>query len=95
MHLSYEEIEQRVFALEKKRYQAVHLSQNEESLHIHMDIRKDLGFDSTMLVVLQVDIEDEFHIRFNPLEEDIRSIFTTINNISTYVQMRLGKDICI
>ena len=38
-------------------------------------IQDELGFDSIMLIVLQIDIEDAFHIRFDPVEEDLQQVF--------------------
>lgn len=64
------------------------------SLQIGPDtsIFHDLEFDSLMLVVLQIDIEDAFHIRFDPATEDFRSIFSTIRALSTYVKRRLEAE---
>ena len=54
-------------------------------------IRDELGFDSVMLIVLQIDIEDAFHIRFNPAEEDLRQIFTSVKTLTDYVQNHIGE----
>lgn len=53
------------------------------------NIFRDLEFDSLMLVVLQIDIEDAFHIRFDPTTEDFRSIFSTIHALSSCVKQHL------
>lgn len=55
------------------------------------DIRKDLGFDSIMLVVLQIQIEDTFHIRFDFVQDDFQTMFTTVGNIFNCVQKYLGE----
>ena len=39
-----------------------------------------------MLVVLQIGIEDAFHIRFDPVKNDLKNVFNSIKNISDCVQ---------
>ena len=56
----------------------------EKEITMDTDIKKDLGFDSIMLVVLQIQIADTFHIRFDLVQDDFQSIFTTVRNIFCY-----------
>lgn len=56
------------------------------------DISRDLGFDSVMLVVLQINIEDAFHMRFDPMEEDLRNVFSTIRPLSDYISKRIDAE---
>lgn len=76
----------------EKRYKEAGMDDSSAVFNEDTHIRQDLGFDSIMLVVLQIDIEDAFHIRFNPAEEDCRQIFTTIGNLCRYVLQRLGSE---
>ena len=63
----------------------------EKEIAMDTDIKKDLGFDSIMLVVLQIQIEDTFHIRFDLVQDDFQTIFTTVRNIFNYVRKYLGE----
>lgn len=85
------EIENQLLKLVWKRY--IDFGRNDEGQEITLDtdVRKDLNFDSVMLIVLQVDIEDTFHIRFDPIQEDFQQIFTTVRSMSQYVQKCLGE----
>jgi acyl carrier protein len=49
-------------------------------------LRDDLKLDSINLVNLQVEIEDCFNIRFNPLEADLALIFKTVGSLSRFLQ---------
>lgn len=55
------------------------------------ELLDDLGFDSIMLIVLQVEIEDTFHIRFNPVDEDLQQIFMSVQTLADYVQDHIGE----
>jgi len=48
-------------------------------------LREDLGLDSLGMVNLQVSIEDEFGIRFDPVETDLTEVFNTINSLIEFV----------
>ena len=54
-------------------------------------IRDELGFDSVMLIVLQIDIEDAFQIRFDPAQEGLQQIFTSVRTLTDYVQSHIGE----
>lgn len=83
------DIEKKVLGLVSKVWMSSLNSNGNMEIFLDTDIRKNLNFDSIMLVVLQVELEDEFHIRFNWVEEDVRMVFTTVQNISDYVLNRL------
>ena len=48
-------------------------------------LRKDLGFDSLAIVHLQVAIEDEFDIRFDPVNTDFVTVFETVGGLSDFL----------
>ncbi|MEY8284158.1 acyl carrier protein [Lachnospiraceae bacterium 50-23] len=56
-----------------------------------MGLREDIGLDSIDLVVLQVEIEDQWDIRFNPLEDDFLEIFDSINSLCEFLKLRLDE----
>lgn len=49
-------------------------------------LRDDLKLDSINLVNLQVEIEDCFNIRFNPLETDLAFIFKTVDSLLSFLE---------
>lgn len=53
-------------------------------------IQNELGFDSIMLIMLQIDIEDAFHIRFDPVEEDFQQVFLSVRTLTDFVQSHKG-----
>ena len=59
-----------------------------ENSNISLDskLRGDLDLDSVSLINFQILIEDEFSIRFNPIEDDITRIFYNINSLVDYLQ---------
>lgn len=52
-------------------------------------IREELAYDSIMLVVLQIEIEDRFRFRFNPAEEDFLQIFSTVGALCASIQRHI------
>lgn len=51
----------------------------------------DLGLDSVEMVGLQVAIEDQFSLRFDPLVDDLAEIFRTVDSLASYLdQHRIG-----
>lgn len=46
----------------------------------------DLGFDSINLLYLQVAVEDEFDIKFDPVQDDFSEIFKDIKSLCDYVE---------
>jgi acyl carrier protein len=53
---------------------------------------KDLELDSINLVNLQVMIEDEFHIYFNPIEDDLAETFETMYSLINKIEEKIGKE---
>lgn len=56
-----------------------------------MRLREDIGLDSIDLVVLQVEIEDQWDIRFNPLDDDFLEIFDSINSLCEFLELRFDE----
>ena len=50
----------------------------------------DLGFDSVNLLYLQVAVEDEFDIKFDPILDDFSEIFRNLKNLCECVERKLG-----
>ena len=50
------------------------------------NLRGDLRLDSISIINLQILIEDEFHIRFNPMERDLNEIFYSILSLIAYIE---------
>lgn len=49
----------------------------------------DLQLDSFSIITLQVAIEDNFHIQFDPLEDDFVEIFCTMGQLVDFVDRKL------
>lgn len=49
-------------------------------------LKEDLKLDSINLVNLQVEIEDNFNIRFDPINMDLMSIFETIGSLTVFLE---------
>jgi acyl carrier protein len=49
-------------------------------------LREDLELDSLGMVNLQVAIEDEFDIRFDPVETDLTEVFETVESLAEFIQ---------
>lgn len=61
-----------------------------ESLRGDMSLIDDLNMESLQLVTLQVELEDEFQIEFDPLEDDFYEIFKTINTVYETIERKLS-----
>lgn len=59
---------------------------------MNMILREDVGLDSIDLVVLQVELEDRLHIRFDPLEDEFSKIFYNIETLYKCLEMKIGED---
>lgn len=57
-----------------------------------MHLRDDIGLDSIDLVILQIDIEDRFHIRFDPLKDDFSEIFYSIGTLCEFLEKKTGGE---
>lgn len=55
---------------------------NDASITEQTHIRKDLGLDSISLVIMQIELEDAFQIRFDTTREDFREVFSTVGALS-------------
>ncbi len=58
----------------------------EKDIKLDSNLRYDLKLDSLSIINLQVTIEDEFGIRFNPLETDLSEVFNTISSLIKYIE---------
>ena len=56
-----------------------------------MALREDIGLDSIDLVVLQIEIEDRWNMRFDPLEDDFSRIFHSADSLCKYLELRIGE----
>jgi|AATD01.1.fsa_nt_gi acyl carrier protein len=56
------------------------------------NLLKDLGMDSINLVNLQVMIEDEFHIYFNPMEDNLTETFETMHSLIDKIEEKTGRN---
>lgn len=92
MGMAEDKTDERVLKVISARYDSLVKEKSKTVITMDTDIRHDLGFDSITLVVLQIELEDEFHIRFNPAEDDLEKIFTTVQVISGYIQDMLRDE---
>ena len=51
-------------------------------------LQENLGMESLQLVLLQVELEAAFGFTFDPLEDDFRQIFRTVESVYGYVKAR-------
>ena len=63
----------------------------DRAVSVETRIQDELGFDSVMLIILQINIEDVFGIRFNPVEENLQEIFISVRTLTDYVQRQIGE----
>lgn len=49
-------------------------------------LREDLELDSLGMVNLQVAVEDEFRMRFDPIETDLVEVFRTVGSLVKFLQ---------
>lgn len=54
-------------------------------------LREDLDMGSLQLVLLQVELESTFSFTFDPLGDDFRKIFRTVESVYTYVKERANE----
>lgn len=48
-------------------------------------LREDLELDSLAIVNLQVQIEDEFGIKFDPIDTDLADVFETVGSLVQFL----------
>jgi acyl carrier protein len=49
-------------------------------------LQEDLMLDSMRLIELQVEIEDSFEMRFDPMQDDLASIFKTVGSLAAFLK---------
>lgn len=54
-------------------------------------LREDLHMESLQLVLLQVELESAFGFTFDPLDDDFREIFRTVESVCRYVKGRIDE----
>lgn len=86
-------VQRRVLELVTNRYRAESGFQPEREITMETSIRDELAFDSIMLVVLQIEVEDAFHIRFDPAQEDFLTIFSNVRELCAAVRRHMGTEI--
>lgn len=79
-------LERRVMEIVGRQYRKAPAFQPDRPITASDRLREDLGFDSLALVVLQIELEDAFHIRFDPAAEDLQQIFTCTESLIESVQ---------
>lgn len=70
-----------VIELIAKQYRESLAFQPEVPITMETSIVRDLGFDSLMLVVLQIEVEDAFQIRFDFVSEDFQKTFSSVGTL--------------
>lgn len=53
-------------------------------------LQEDLGMTSLELVMLQIALEEEFLISFDPINDDFAVIFHTVSSVYLFVKERLA-----
>jgi acyl carrier protein len=66
------------------------LTDEEYEMKMENSFVDDLGFDSVNLLYLQVAVEDEFDIKFDPILDDFSEIFKNLKNLCECVERKLG-----
>lgn len=54
-------------------------------------LKEDLHLDSLLLLVLQVELEDEFKFRIDPYRDDMEEIFESVGTVCNYVEKQIGS----
>lgn len=88
--LGREETENKIIEIVTEMFRNSALYNKDVTVNAETQIQDELGFDSIMLIVLQIDIEDAFHIRFDPVEEDLQQVFLTARTLTDSVQNHMG-----
>lgn len=56
-----------------------------------MALREGIGMDSIDLVVLQIEIEDRWNIRFDPMRDDFQNIFYSMQSLCEFLERKIGE----
>lgn len=59
-----------------------------ETLEPEINLRDGLELNSLAIVMLQVEIEEEFRFTFDPIEDDFEKIFKTFGSLCDYIENR-------
>lgn len=54
-------------------------------------LREDIGLDSIDLVVLQIEVEERWNIRFDPFQDDFQKIFCSIGTLCEFLERKIGE----
>lgn len=60
-------------------------------VRMDLKLRDEIGLDSIDLVVLQINVEDCFNIRFDPLADNFLKIFDSVGTLCEYVDSKIGE----
>ena len=85
-----EETENRIIGIVSEMFRNSAGYNSDITVSAESKIRDELEFDSIMLIVLQIDIEDAFQIRFDPVEEDLQQVFLSVRTLTDSVQSHMG-----
>ncbi len=85
-----DEITGRVIKMITNRFQNSLAYREDVQITVDTELFNELEFDSLMLVVLQIDIEDAFHIRFDPTEKNFQELFSTVRSLSDYIRKQIA-----
>ena len=58
----------------------------DHDINLESSLRNDLKLDSISIINLQILVEDEFNIRFNPLETDLSKVFNRVSSLVRYIE---------
>jgi len=58
----------------------------DNDIKLESSLRNDLKLDSISIINLQILIEDEFNIRFNPIETDLSEVFKNVFSLIVYIE---------
>lgn len=59
-----------------------------EALDFETSLRAGLELDSLKMVMLQVEIEEEFRFTFDPIEDDFEKIFATFGDLCAFLEKK-------
>lgn len=63
--------------------------EREENMNSETHLLDDLAMDSISMLYLQVAIEDEFDVTFDPLEDEFEIIFSKIKNLCESINKKM------
>lgn len=66
------------------------LEHDAEHITLDMSLTDDLEMESLHIVTLQVELEDEFAVQFDPLEDDFFEIFQTVGSVYDAIERKLS-----